>query len=105
MEYRVIEYFTDLRDKNHAYNTGDIYPRKGYKPSEERIQALLSDNNVRKRPIIKAETAETTEPETEEIAETVAEAAEDETAIEDDSESETEEEVEKKPRKRKKREE
>lgn len=100
MEYRVIEYFTDLQDKNFAYNSGDIYPRKGYKPTEERIQALLSDNNVRKRPIIKAKTAE---QETEKIAETVAEAAEE--AIDDDSESETEEEVEKKPRKRKKREE
>lgn len=84
MEYRVIEYFTDLQDKDYAYNTGDVYPRKGYKPTEKRIEELASDKNVRKRPIIKAVSEE---------AEAVAEVA-------------AEESVEEKPkRKRRKREE
>ena len=68
MKYEVIEYFTDLQDGNYAYKTSDVYPRDGYKPTAERIEALSSDKNVRKHPIIKAiETAE---------AETVAEVAE-----------------------------
>ena len=82
MEYKVIEYFTDLQDKDFAYNSGDIYPRKGYKPTEQRIEELTSDKNVRKHPIIKAVSEET---------ETVAEVTAEET-------------VEEKPkRKRKKR--
>lgn len=54
MKYEVIEYFTDLQDNNFAYNTGDVYPRDGYKPTAERIEALSSNKNVRKHPIIKA---------------------------------------------------
>ena len=68
MEYKVIEYFTDLQDKNYAYNSGDVYPRKGYKPTEQRIEELTSDKNVRKRPIIKAVSEET-----EAVAEVTAE--------------------------------
>lgn len=50
--YRVIKYFTDLQDDNHAYNEGDMYPRKGYKPSVERIEELATAKNVRHRPLI-----------------------------------------------------
>ena len=45
--YRVIEFFTDLQDNNHAYNVGDTFPRDGAKASEERIRALLTGNNKR----------------------------------------------------------
>lgn len=55
--YRVIEYFTDLKDNSYAYNTGDTYPREGYEPSAERIEELSTDKNVRKRPIIELITA------------------------------------------------
>lgn len=46
--YKVIKFFTDLQDGNHAYNVGDIFPRKGVAVSEERIARLASTNNARK---------------------------------------------------------
>lgn len=52
--FEVLEYFTDLQDGNFEYKVGDIYPREGYKPTQKRINQLASDENVRKRPIIKA---------------------------------------------------
>ena len=50
--YKVIKFFTDLQDGNHAYNVGDIFPRKGVAVSEERIAKLASANNVRKCALI-----------------------------------------------------
>lgn len=50
--YRVIKYFTDLNDGNHAYNVGDIYPRKDLKVSEDRIKLLSSSNNLQGQPLI-----------------------------------------------------
>lgn len=52
--YKVILYFEDLQDKNHPYNVGDTYPRKGIKPTAERIEELATDKNIRKTPLIKA---------------------------------------------------
>ena len=52
MSYKVLEYFTDLQDGEHAYNVGDEYPRKGYSPSDKRIEELSTDKNVRHRPVI-----------------------------------------------------
>lgn len=43
--YIVLKNFTDLEDKGHRYLMGEEYPRKGYEPTEERIQALLSKDN------------------------------------------------------------
>lgn len=57
--YKVLEYFTDLQDKSYAYNVGDVYPHKGYTPSDERIEELATDKNVRKRPVIELVTAST----------------------------------------------
>lgn len=48
----VIKKFTDLQDGNHVYNVGDVYPRKGYTPSEERIAELASDKNRQGTPLI-----------------------------------------------------
>lgn len=76
MRYTAIEYFTDNYDNGYAYNVGDVYPRQGYEPSESRINALSSGNNVRKRPVIKAD------EEVQEMAEAVAEVAAEETAVE-----------------------
>lgn len=42
--YIVLVAFTDLED-NHVYNVGDSYPKKGSKPTDERIEALRSGNN------------------------------------------------------------
>lgn len=52
MSYKVIHYFEDLQDKKHPYNAGDIYPRDGYLPSEERIKELSSDRNRQHKPLI-----------------------------------------------------
>lgn len=51
--YRVIKAFVDLQDNNHKYDVGDNYPRKGYKPSSERIAELASENNKQGVPLIK----------------------------------------------------
>lgn len=50
--YRVIRFFTDAQDSEHAYFVGDTYPRKGVAPSDERIKNLLSGNNFQKVPLI-----------------------------------------------------
>lgn len=104
MIYKAIEYFTDLQDNGYAYNVGDVYPRKGYKPSEERIQELTTTNNKRHMVfIVPFDDAEKTTTEDHETAETVAEAATEETAenVPDNDIGD----IDEKPRKRKKREE
>ena len=118
MMYRVVRHFTDLLDNNHKYTEGDVYPREGYTPSEDRIFALSTSANKQRTVLIEA-IAESTDT-TEDVAETVAEVAAEETAdvvpeevsdtnvgdIETDSEAEAEnEDAEGKPKKRKKREE
>lgn len=53
--YKAIEYFTDLQDNGYAYKVGDEYPRKGYNPSEDRINELAGKENVRGRAVIAEE--------------------------------------------------
>lgn len=53
--YKVIVPFSDLQDNNHVYNVNDVYPRKGVKPSEERIEELASDKNKIGKPLIVVE--------------------------------------------------
>lgn len=53
MSYKVIHFFTDLQDFNHAYNVGDIFPRIGMKASEARLKELSSKNNKQGKPLIK----------------------------------------------------
>lgn len=50
--YKVIEYFMDLQDKNHEYNVGDTFPRKGLKVTEERLAELAGSDNKRGVPVI-----------------------------------------------------
>ena len=50
--YRVIKYFTDLQDKNHEYNVGDIYPHNNRKVSASRIKELSTDKNKKNVPLI-----------------------------------------------------
>lgn len=50
--YRVIKFFTDLKDGNHPYNIGDTYPRNGLDVSAERITELASSSNQRGIPLI-----------------------------------------------------
>lgn len=65
MMYTVIKHFTDLQDSNYKYKEGDVYPRKGYTPSEERIKELSGTENKQKTALIQviteAETVETVE--------------------------------------------
>lgn len=51
--YEVIKYFTDLQDNGHAYNVGDVFPRKGVEVKEARLKELASPNNKRGIPLIK----------------------------------------------------
>lgn len=50
--YRVINFFTDLHDKDHEYNVGDTFPREGIKTSEERLAELAGGNNKQHKPLI-----------------------------------------------------
>lgn len=57
MTYRVIEGFYDLQDQDgkgncHLYDKGDIYPREGTQPTEERIAELSGKDNKRSQPLI-----------------------------------------------------
>lgn len=61
MTYTVIRHFTDLQDHGYKYAEGDIYPREGYTPSEERIEMLSTPNNRQKTVLIKAVAAESRE--------------------------------------------
>lgn len=83
---KVIKKFTDLQDGNHVYNVGDVYPREGYTPSEERIAELAGDKNKQGTPLI----------------EVPAPAEVDADEANEANEAKTDEETEEKPRKRKK---
>lgn len=50
--YKVIKFFHDLQDDNHAYNVGDVYPREGVKPTDERIAELSGKENKQGCPLI-----------------------------------------------------
>ena len=56
--YKVIVMFTDLKDGNHKYEVGDIYPREGYKPSLVRINELSTKENKRGMALIEEITEE-----------------------------------------------
>lgn len=51
--FTVIKAFFDLQDGQFKYSVGDNYPRKGYKPSNERIAELLGSDNKQGCPLIK----------------------------------------------------
>lgn len=63
--YKVIKFFTDLKDHDHAYRVGDIFPRKGLTVSEERLKELSTDQNKRGIPLIEAVAEDKPEPEPE----------------------------------------
>lgn len=50
--YKVISPFFDLKNDNHAYRVGDVYPVKGYRASKARIAELAGPNNKAGRPLI-----------------------------------------------------
>lgn len=50
--YRVIKFFTDLHDNDHAYHVGDEFPREGVEVSDERLQELSGYKNKQGVPLI-----------------------------------------------------
>lgn len=51
--FTVIKAFFDLQDGKYHYKEGDNYPRNSYKPSDDRIAELASENNKQGVPLIK----------------------------------------------------
>lgn len=43
--YKVIKSFKDLKNNKHLYKVGDIYPVKGYEPTDVRIKELAEGKN------------------------------------------------------------
>lgn len=54
MSYKVIRYFTDLQDNDHAYNVGDTFPREGMTVKQSRLDELAGNSNKQGRPLIEA---------------------------------------------------
>lgn len=52
MNYSVIRAFFDVQDGEYGYHVGDVFPREGYAPSQERLDSLLSANNAGHQPFI-----------------------------------------------------
>ena len=50
--YRVIKFFRDLQDNNHAYHVGDLFPHDGMEVSKDRLLELSTDANRRHEPLI-----------------------------------------------------
>ena len=65
MRYEVIEYFEDLLDNRRKYFHGDVYPRRGLKPTAERLEELSTDRNCRGVPLIREEQKEDNEAQAE----------------------------------------
>lgn len=85
--YRVIKFFTDLQDNNHAYKVGDVFPHDGMKVSEMRLKELSTDANRRHMPLIEKVEVEPAqiepiEAEMEEPVENRAEVAQEEEPVE-----------------------
>lgn len=71
--YKVIKFFTDLKDHDHVYRVGDIFPRKGLTVSEERFKELSTDQNKRGIPLIEAIAEDKPEAESQEEPEPMPE--------------------------------
>ncbi len=50
--YKVIRYFTDLQDHDHAYNVGDTFPRNGLTVTQSRLDELAGNSNKQGRALI-----------------------------------------------------
>ena len=65
--YKVIKFFRDIQDNNHAYHVGDIFPHGGMAVSKERLMELSTDANRRHEPLIALVEEEPKEPETSQV--------------------------------------
>ena len=50
--YKVIKFFTDLQDKDHPYEVGDVFPRSGLSVSDGRFAELAGSQNKQGVPLI-----------------------------------------------------
>lgn len=50
--YKVLKFFRDLQDNNHAYHVGEQFPHDGMEVSEDRLVELSTDANRRHVPLI-----------------------------------------------------
>ena len=50
--FKVVKRFYDLKDNNHAYSVGDVFPHQKAKVSEKRIAELSSNKNKMGVPLI-----------------------------------------------------
>lgn len=53
-KYKVLHYFEDLQDQDHAYEPGEEFPRPGLTVSKARFKELAGSDNKQGRPLIKA---------------------------------------------------
>lgn len=64
--YKVIEKFKDLKDSEHVYEVGDVFPWDNRQVSKKRLRALSSDENKAGHPVIEEVIEESAEEPTEE---------------------------------------
>ena len=50
--YKVVHRFYDLKDNNHAYFVGDVFPHNGVDVDADRVAELASDKNKMGVPLI-----------------------------------------------------
>lgn len=50
--YKVVKFFRDLQDNNHAYHVGEQFPHNGMKVSNDRLVELSTEANRRHEPLI-----------------------------------------------------
>ena len=50
--YKVVHRFYDLKDNNHAYFVGDVFPHNGVEVCADRMAELASDKNKMGIPLI-----------------------------------------------------
>lgn len=70
MKYTVLSEFSDLQDGNHIYRVGDEYPRKGYSPTDERVDELSTGKNLLHKPLVQLVVVQEPETVVEEVVET-----------------------------------
>lgn len=51
--YKVVRDFVDLLDDFHSYTAGDVYPRDGLRPPDERFAELSGSDNLQGVPLIR----------------------------------------------------
>ena len=89
MKYKVLSEFADLQDGNHIYRVGDVYPREGYTPKDERVDELSTGKNLLHKPLIQLLAVQEPETVVEEVVET-PEAEEQPEEITEETEAEEE---------------